>query len=93
VSATGSSSAPNGSTATQANIAPTGTSVGGLPSTPAVNPLNGNGFASGTVNNQQVITGNQPLVGASAASSGQNSGSALTAGALSNGQTATVGAL
>jgi hypothetical protein len=48
------------------------------------------GPVAATANNQDVATGSNPLVGASAASTGQNDGSVLSAGALSGDQTGSV---
>jgi hypothetical protein len=45
------------------------------------------GLASATANNQALVTGNDPLVGASALSSSQNEGSLVTAGAANSGET------
>jgi hypothetical protein len=54
--------------------------------------LNGSAsLANGTVANQNILTGNNPLIGASALSRGQNTGSVATVGAIAGGQAATVG--
>jgi hypothetical protein len=84
-----------GNTAT-ANL--TGVTAAPLPGTTgavggtAGSVLNGStSLANGTVANQNVLTGSNPLVGASALSRGQNTGSVATAGVAAGGQAATVG--
>jgi hypothetical protein len=48
------------------------------------------GPVAATANNQDLASGSNPLVGLSGASTGQNEGSLLSAGALSGGETGSV---
>jgi hypothetical protein len=69
------------------NATPLGSATG------ALNGITGNnnGLVSGTVASQPVLSANQPLLGVSAASSTQNTGSLLSAGAASGGYLVSVG--
>jgi hypothetical protein len=62
-----------------------------LPTAPSVTTLpTTDGPIAATANDQDLATASDPLIGISGASTGQNDGSLLSAGALSGGETGSV---